>query len=340
MMNLNQRITLLSRLGDYILSDTEEWKETRVRAEYSNPWFISEFTILSTQSIAKNFLDIEILKEFTGSYPINDKQKDITVGIVMAGNIPLVGFHDFICSFLCGYNIRIKASAKDEILITHLIKKLAEWDKEVDHVVSFTPMLKGCHAYIATGSNNSGRYFDYYFGKYPHLIRRNRTSVAILSGNESDQELDGLADDINLYFGLGCRNVTKLYAPENFDFIPLLNACKKYNYFIDHNKYKNNYDYHLAIHLLNNQFYMSSGSLLLVENKSLFSPIAELHYEFYKEPGEVEKQVSENKDVQCISGPGFLPFGQVQFPSIFEYADGIDTMEFLCSLPSAILTVA
>ena len=158
---------------------------------------------------------------------------------------------------------------------------MAAWNEEVNDLISFSEMLKGCDAYIATGSNNSAGYFEYYFGKYPHIIRRNRTSVAILTGNETNEELEKLADDVYLYFGLGCRNVTKLYVPEGYDFIPLLTAFKKYNYLADHHKYKNNYDYNLAIHLLNKKFYMSNESLLLVEDASLFSPISQLNYEFY-----------------------------------------------------------
>jgi hypothetical protein len=254
------------------------------------------------------------------------------VGVVMAGNIPLVGFHDFMCIFLCGFKANIKASSKDEVLIKHLIQKLGEWDMEIKERFNFIPLLKGCDAYIATGSNNSGRYFDYYFGKYPNLIRRNRTSVSILNGHEIARQLDNLADDIHLYFGLGCRNVTKLYVPAGYNFIPLLDACKKYNYFMDHHKYKNNYDYYLAIHLLNNQYYMSTGSTLLVENKSLFSPISELHYEFYTDTYSLKNLLSENKDIQCITGHEYLDFGQAQFPSITDYADGIDTMQFLSSL--------
>src|SRR5688500_7924937 len=167
----------------------------------------------------------------------------------------------------------IKASSKDDVLIKHLVKKLSEWNKHVESLISFTPMLKGSDAYIATGSNNSGRYFDYYFKKYPHIIRRNRTSVAVLTGQETADELKSLADDVHLYFGLGCRNVTKLYVPVAYDFVPLLDAFRKYGYFIDHHKYKNNFDYYLAISLLNNQYYMTNGSVLLVENKAFFSPI-------------------------------------------------------------------
>jgi hypothetical protein len=193
-------------------------------------------------------------------------------------------------------------------------------------------MLKGCDAYITTGSNNSSRYFEYYFGKYPHIIRRNRTSVAILQGDESSEDLEKLADDVYLYFGLGCRNVTKLFVPENYDFIPLLTAFKKYNYLADHQKYKNNYDYNLAILLLNKKFYMSNESILLAENISLFSPISQLNYEYYSNLNELETILTGNQDLQCLVGKNYLPFGNAQSPSIDDFADGINTLKFLSGL--------
>ena len=193
-------------------------------------------------------------------------------------------------------------------------------------------MLKGCDAYIATGSNNSARYFEYYFNKYPNIIRRNRTSVAILDGNETKQELEKLADDIYLYFGLGCRNVTKIYAPEQYDFVPLIEALKKYNYLINHNKYKNNFDYQLAILIINKKYYMTDGTVILTENNGVFSPISVLHFEYYKNRESVIELLSTNNDIQCIIGRQETPFGRAQQPSLNEYADGIDSMKFLCSL--------
>jgi hypothetical protein len=263
-------------------------------------------------------------------YKVADKSAgNKTVGLVMAGNIPLVGFHDFLCIFLTGNKMMIKASSKDEVLIKHLVAQLLSWDERLIDSILFTPMLKGADAYIATGSNNSGRYFDYYFKKYPHIIRRNRTSVAFLNGRETPGELDRLADDVHLYFGMGCRNVTKLYVPVGYDFVPMLEAFRKYSYFSDHHKYKNNYDYYLAISLLNNQYYMTNGSVLLLENKSVFSPIAVLNYEFYTDKKEVEKELEGSKDIQCICGKGYLPFGELQQPAVTDFADGVDTMLFL-----------
>jgi hypothetical protein len=224
-MILQYRIDLLIELGKYMLSDSEEWIAIKETASRQNAWFAPEFIELSTNNIAKEFLQKEKLLAWAESYAIPEENiKPYNVGVVMAGNIPLVGFHDFLCVFISGHSIIIKTSSKDDVLIKHLVQKLYEWETAVKHLVSFAENLKGCDAYIATGSNNSSRYFDYYFGRYPNIIRRNRTSVAILDGTETAEELLLLADDIQLYFGLGCRNVTKLYVPQAYDFVPLLDA--------------------------------------------------------------------------------------------------------------------
>ena len=199
-------------------------------------------------------------------------------------------------------------------------------------MVQFGEMLKGCDAYIATGSNNTGRFFEYYFQKYPHIIRKNRTSVAVLTGEETPNELQYLADDVYQYFGLGCRNVTKLYVPVNYNFEALLNAFRKYDHLIDHNKYKNNYDYNLAILLLNHKYYMTNGSILLVEEQSPFSPISQLNYEFYESKEELQKKLHDNETIQCVVGDENTGFGMAQQPGICEFADRIDTISFLLNL--------
>jgi hypothetical protein len=193
-------------------------------------------------------------------------------------------------------------------------------------------MLKDCDAYIATGSDNSSRYFEYYFGRYPSIIRKNRTSVAILTGNETEEQLSLLADDIMLYFGLGCRNVTKLYVPKNYDFVPLLNALRKYKWMFDHHKYRSNYDYQLAIYLMNNIYYMTNDCIVMIENDLLFSPIGSLHYSYYESADEVLATLTNNEQVQAIAGIGHIPFGQVQNPGLTDYADGVDVMSFLLGL--------
>jgi hypothetical protein len=253
------------------------------------------------------------------------------VGLVMAGNIPLVGFHDFLSVFISGHIAVIKPSSKDEILIKHIVEELIKMDERVSSMVFFAPQLSGLDAYIATGSNNSSRYFDYYFGKFPNIIRRNRTSVAIIDGTETAAALDLLADDIQSYFGLGCRNVTQLFVPTNYDFIPLLTALKKYEYYLDFHKYKHNYDYHLALLIMGNKYYMNNDSLVFAENESPFSPVSQVHYQFYSAPEQLS-HLALNTDIQCIVGHGYIPFGSAQAPSLTDYADGTDTMAFLQTL--------
>lgn len=332
-MNLQYRTGLLIRLGQYILSDSPEWSFAKERAGIENGWFIPGFVDTAVKNIALSFLQKEQLEKWVDAYQLPaENTAPRTIGIIMAGNIPLVGFHDFLCVFISGHKAVIKPSSKDQVLIKHLVEKMAEWDHQVSNLVEFSEMLKGCDAYIATGSNNSSRYFDYYFAKYPHIIRRNRTSVAVLTGNETKQELEKLADDVYLYFGLGCRNVTKLFVPEGYDFVPLLEAFKKYNYLIDQHKYKNNYDYNLALHLLNKKYYMTNGSILLIEDTAIFSPISQLNYEFYSGNDDLSAKLPAAQDLQCIAGKGFTPFGEGQCPSISDYADGVDTLKFLVAL--------
>jgi hypothetical protein len=334
-MQLQKRKDLLVQLGAYMLSKNEDWQAAKQKASRENSWFIPEFIDLSVKSIAQNYLQPEQLDQLIERYSLPQENKDPKkVGIVMAGNIPLVGFHDFLCVFLTGNVSVIKLSSKDETLLKHLIQTMSSWDTSVERLVQVSELLKGCDAYIATGSNNSSRYFDYYFQKYPHIIRRNRTSVAVLDGNESAAELDQLADDVYQYFGLGCRNVTKLFVPRNYDFVPLLTGFKKYDYLANHNKYKNNYDYQLSILLLNNKYYMSNESILLVENESPFSPISELHYEYYDQKEAVRKKLHDNEAIQCVVGDESTGFGKAQKPGICDYADGVDTIEFLVGLSS------
>jgi hypothetical protein len=233
---------------------------------------------------------------------------------------------------MAGHYAVVKLSSKDTVLIKFLVKKLVEWNPEASVYFTIGEMLKGCDAYIATGSNNSSHYFAFYFSKYPHIIRKNRTSVAILTGEESTEELEKLADDVYQYFGLGCRNVTKIFVPEGYNFEVLLQVFGKYNYLADHQKYKNNYDYNLAILLLNNRYYMSNESLLLVEEASPFSPISQLNYQYYKNRDEIGESLTGNESIQCVVGKDDVHFGGAQYPAICDFADGVDTMQFLVNL--------
>ncbi|RFS26246.1 acyl-CoA reductase [Chitinophaga silvatica] len=332
-MNLAEKELALVRLGQYLTENSPELAAVKERAFRANGWFIPSFIDQALENISRYFLDPKALREWIDTYP--KLQHPVTpkkVGIVAAGNIPLVGFQDWLCGFVSGHQINMKLSSKDDILLRHIIEKMTEWYPEVAGQTEIMETLKGCDAYIATGSNNSARYFHYYFAKYPHIIRHNRTSAAILTGEETPEELSALADDIMLYFGLGCRNVTKVYVPANYDFQPLLTALEKYNYLLDHHKYKNNYDYNLALLLLNNAHYISNGLILLQEATSLFSPLSVLNYSYYADMAHLQQELSGDQSLQCLVGKSFTPFGYAQQPSLLDYPDGVDTMHFLLEL--------
>ena len=331
-MNLQNRIELLQRLQKYLLGDEEEWQNIKRKAAAHNGWFTPVFIDLAVENICSAFLQKEKLEQWAAYYHLDDNLGGKNIGLVMAGNIPLVGFHDFLCVFISGHKQTIKLSAKDDILLKHIVDKMAAWEPDVKKDILFAEMLKGCDAYIATGSNNSARYFEQYFAKYPNIIRRNRTAVAVLTGDETGEELNDLSDDVHQYFGLGCRNVTKLFVPVGYDFVPLLSAFDRYKYFEDHHKFKNNYDYQLSIALLNNIYYMTNGSTLLIENDANFSAISQLNYSFYDNINEVPEKLKDNADIQCICGHSGIAFGLAQKPSLMEYADGVDTMQFLLTL--------
>jgi len=325
---------LMVQLGQYMLSDSDEWQAAKQQAYLKNPWFIPEFIATATQNIATHLLSPTALTTWVQQYNIVDiPQAPKQVGIVMAGNLPLVGFHDFLCVYMSGHTAVIKLSSKDDVLLKHLVKKLYEWEVTVQNQVSFAEQLKGCDAYIATGSNNSSRYFDYYFGKYPNIIRRNRTSIAVLNGTETEAELNGLANDIMLYFGQGCRNVTQLYLPQGYAFETLLQHTTTWQHLIDHHKYKNNYDYQLALLLMNNKQYMTNGLYLLHESNQLFAAISVVNYAYYSDEDALRQMLTHHGDnVQCIVGKGYLTFGTTQQPSLTDYADGVDTMAWLTAL--------
>lgn len=331
-MNLQIRIELLQKLKNYLQENSTEWQEVKAEAFAKNAWFIPNFIDLAVENICNNFLNTEKIQQWVDYYHLDNNIKGKNIGIVMAGNIPLVGFHDFLCVFISGHKQSIKLSSKDDVLLKHIFQKLISWNAAIENQIKVAEMLKNCNAYIATGSNNSSRYFDQYFSKYPNIIRRNRTSIAILNGTETAEDLDKLSDDIHLFFGLGCRNVTKIFVPEGYNFEPLLKTFNKYLFFSEHNKYKNNFDYQLSIALMNNIFYMTNGSTLLIENQSIFSAISQLNYSYYTNPYELNKILKNNEEVQCIVAKENVEFGRAQQPGLFDYADGIDTMQFLLTL--------
>ena len=335
MMRLQERIGILVQLADYMASDDPAWQLAKQRAFTDNNWFITKFTDLAAQNIREHFLQRRVLENLATQYGIPEETRPGRVGIVMAGNIPLVGFHDLLCCFLVGHYAVFKPSSKDQVLVTHLSDRVKQWHPQAVPYLTSGEYLRECDAYIATGSNNTARHFEYYFKGKPSIIRKNRTSVAVLTGRETEGALEALADDVFQYFGLGCRNVTKLYVPRGYDFEPLLQAFRKYDDLMDFQKYKNNYDYNLAIQLLNNKYYMTNGSVLLTEATSPFSPISQLHYQFYTDAEEIKKETANNNEIQCVIGWGNLPFGKAQSPGITDFADGVDTIAFLQKLSAA-----
>jgi len=332
-MNNTQKTAALLRLREYLTSNDEALQQVKVQASQVNGWFTPAFIDTAIQNICQYYLDETLLNNWLAAYPQPAGQLPKTVGITTAGNIPLVGFHDWLCGFVSGHHVKLKLSSKDTLLLQHLLQVMSSWYPETAQQTTISEMLKDCDAYIATGSNNSARYFEYYFSRFPHIIRRNRTSAALLTGSETAAELEALADDMMLYFGLGCRNVTKIFVPEGYDFTPLLQAHeRKYAYLMEHHKYRNNYDYNLALFLLNSSPYLTNGSLLVQEHKSLFSAISVLHYSYYEDAATLATSLLANPDLQCLVGRDFTPFGLAQQPSLTDYADGVDTLAFLRSL--------
>lgn len=330
MTNMEQRIKLLSKLGEYMNGDAPSWLDAKELAVRQNSWFTLEHVEIAVQRIVEAYLQEELLRSWISQYKLPAVPK--TVGIVMAGNIPLVGFHDFLCGFISGHNLKLKLSSKDAALMKDILRQLSEWEPAVAEQVVVSEMIKDCDAYIATGSNNSSRYFEQYFAKWPHIIRKNRTSVAVLDGTETEEELQELAKDVFTYFGLGCRNITQVQVPEGYDFTKLLNVFRNHDDLMNHHKYHNNYDYHLAVYLLNRVPYMTNESLLMVENEIPFSAVSVLHYQYYKDQDEVIARLKNNDDIQAVIGHKTIPFGDAQRPGLSDYADGVDTMAFLCGL--------
>lgn len=327
---IEKRLNTLVELGKYMNADNREWQEVMSLASRSNAWFTEEHIGIAAKNIAEGYLQPEYLQEWLRGYDVRGVVPR-TVGVVMAGNIPMVGFHDLLCGYVAGHRVMVKLSSKDEVLMRAIIGQIKMHDAEA--TIEIAERLTGADAYIATGSNNTSRYFQEYFGKYPNIIRQNRTSVAVLTGDETDEELSALADDVYLYFGLGCRNVTQVAVPRGYNFERLLRAMDKYNRYADFHKYKNNYDYHLALYLLNRVPYMSNTSLLVVENELPFSAVSVLHYKYYDgTAAEVIAQLQADNNVQAVVGNGGVPFGAAQRPSLGDYADGIDTMRFLVTI--------
>ena len=341
MMTLVERLSVLAKLGAQLREEEDELLLAHIkRTEFHNGWMTEENYRRSIRSIAEQWLTEKALQEWIGHYEIAHETSSVkTVGLVLAGNIPLVGWHDVLSVFTAGHRAQLKLSEKDAFVLPYLLKKMAAIDERTSSYFEIVDQLKGFEAVIATGSNNSARYFEAYFGKYPHIIRRNRNAVAVLSGKESEAELLALGDDIFTYFGLGCRNVSKLYLPQDYEFAPLLEALHEWRHLQNHSKYKNNFDYNHAKLTLNKQAFFSNGAIILREDDSLLSHIAGLYYSHYQVLPALEAELEARRDeIQLIAAQeGLLSlatksFGEAQQPGLLDYADGVDTMSWLVKL--------
>jgi hypothetical protein len=335
-MTIEKRIEAFHKLGEQIRNlPSKEHENLLINTTNENPWFTPENVDQALKGVSK-FLDQQVLEKWLRGYSLKNGSKKI--GVAMAGNIPLVGFHDLLCVLLSGHQLVAKLSSNDSVLMKFIRDGLIATTQEFKEKIFFEERLNGVDAVIATGSDNTSRYFEYYFRNIPHIIRKNRTSCAVILGEESIEELSILGQDIFSYFGLGCRNVSKIYIPEGFDFTPMLKSWESFQSIIHHHKYANNYDYQKSILLVNQIHFYDSGFLLLTKNENLVSPISTVYYETYRDQNDLNAKLKlhENK-IQCIvSARGWfkqsIPFGEAQYPSVNDYADGIDTMSFLRSI--------
>lgn len=340
-MNEERRIKSLAQWGNRLREDLEKGRleKTFSTAYHRNPWFTPENSKLALKAICDKFLNEEQLKKLAKEYDLS-LQNPLNIGLVMAGNIPMAGFHDLLCVLVSGHKAIVKLSSKDDTLMPLFLEELYEIEPAFKEQVETVDLLKNFDAVIATGSDNSSRYFEYYFGKYPHIIRKNRVSAAVLNGGETEEDLRRLGQDIFAYFGLGCRNVSKLFVPEDYDLQNLFKAFEIYRPVIDHNKYRNNYDFQKSRLLVNKVDHQDTGFLLFEEVKGdLVSPMATLYYERVDSNDEAFKALEEKREnIQCVASldstdralPVVKP-GATQYPGLFDYPDDVDIMKFLTS---------
>ena len=331
-----QRIMAFLQLGHILQNPDEQLSSLIDSAKQYNAWFTPQSTAMAINAISEmlNQPDLDKWIDANTDEPV----KMNAIGLILAGNIPLVGFHDILCVLASGNKALIKLSSQDKQLIPYILSKLSEIEPRFTEQFEFIERLKDFDAVIATGSNNTSRYFEYYFSKVPHIIRKNRNSIAVLNGNENREELKSLGQDIFDYFGLGCRNVSKIYVPKGYNFNAFFESIEEFKSVADHHKYNNNYDYNKSIFLVNMDKHLDNGFLLLKEDKQMASPLAVVYYQEYESIQEAERELLDNKEgIQCIVSRSdlsmnVLPFGQSQRPGLWDYADGVDTMGFLRGL--------
>jgi len=355
-MSLEKRIAAFAALGkllrDYFQEDKKpdhssllsKWSpeiKIIIKEQYIyNAWFTEKNVNYALNAWA-NILTKESLQKWTNPYceQINNIKKTSSIGVIMAGNIPLVGMHDFISVLITGNKFVGKLSSKDDFLLKLITNILCDIDASFSELIRFTDNLKDHpDAIIATGSNNSARYFEYYFGKFPRIVRKNRNSIAILSGNETETDLLHLADDIFTYFGLGCRNVSKLYIPKGYTFDCFFKVIEPWHILYQHNKYANNYDYHQSVYLMNRIPFLDNGFVLVKNDCQIYSPLSVIFYEYYSDITILATEIkAKESEIQCIVSKDneleqSIPFGKTQSPELWDYADNINTLEFLIKL--------
>ncbi len=340
MTELSQRIEALDRLAQWLSdtlnnpnhSDRASLDQQITLAFHKNGWFARP-EVEHALNYWSNHLQRQVLEAWTNEYAITTSQPK-RVMLVLAGNIPMVGMHDVVSTFISGHQALIKCSASDAVLIPFLMNKLKQIDPSIaDRIQVIEGIQKEFDAVLATGSNNSSRHFEEYFSRVPNVIRKNRTGVAILDGSESKEALDGLMKDAFTYYGLGCRNVTKLYLPKGFDLDRIFEASLNFQHLMDNKKYANNYTYHKALMMLERQTFLENDLIVMREERSLLSPVSILNYEYYSNPEQLSEAIERNlDDIQCVLGKEHTPLGMAQQPGLKDYADGVDTLDFLVNL--------
>lgn len=339
----NYRLIGFGKLGHYLQNirlDNPDYKplySLLQRAKNTNGWFTEQNCLQALQNWGKA-LSSSSLTKWVNQYTFPDQVTSKQIGLVLAGNIPLVGFHDVLSVLMTGHRAVVKLASSDPFLIPFLIDRLVEFQPQFKNRIIFTDQrLESFDAVIATGSNNAARYFEHYFGHLPHIIRKNRNGVAVLDGQETPEQLNGLAKDIFSYFGLGCRNISKVYLPKGYDLDVLFKALYPYQKVIESAKYANNYDYNKAVFLMSEYSLLDNGFILLREEENLSSPVACLHYSFYDDLPQLNKQLKKQADqIQCISSElaieDAISLGRAQLPALWDYADGVDSIDFLLKL--------
>lgn len=330
---VHKKIQALAALGEQLVPENTSLQQVLEQTAALNGWFDKTEMWRMLESFRTQFLNAALLEQWMQAYTPANTPK--TIGLVLAGNVPFVGMHDLLCVLMSGHRAQVKLSSKDPYFFLWMQEALRSLHAGMALNMGFAEKLTGFDAVIATGSNNSARYFEYYFGKYPHIIRRNRTSIAILTGNESPKELEALGKDVFYYYGLGCRNVGKIFAPAGFDRQALFRFWEPYRYVIENTKYKHNFDYNRALLLLNKTPYLTNDFYMLVESDQLFSPLSVVYFTEYADDIALHMQLEAISDhLQCVISerPGNTPFGESQFPGLSDYADHVDTMQFLTAL--------